>query len=168
MYKRIVFLFAVILIFGLKQGLTANLSNILKETEARYAKFEEAVKDMTILQEVKIITPNGDMTQDVKMFKKRKKFRMEFAMQMPQTQGAQGMEEIKTFIIYDGIDMWMISPFMGKKKLSSEEGGQYQMQKNWWESISEKAEIVGTENVDGQECHVLAVKEGSGSMGTCS
>lgn len=162
--RRKIILLAVVILFAAGQGLTANLSGVLKDAEAKYAKFEQEIKDMTITQEVKMITSHGDMTQDVEMFKKGKKFRMEFAMQMPQAQGASGgMQEMKTSIIYDGISMWMISPFTGKKKLSSGEGGQYQMQGDWWEAISDKAEVTGTENVDGIECYAIVFKTGINS-----
>lgn len=162
--KVILLLIAASVFFGVGQGLAADLAKVLKDAEARYARFEQDVKDMTILQEMKMITPNGDLNQDVKMFKKGKKFRMEFAVQMPQTQDVpQGMQEMETFVVNDGSDIWMISPFMGKKKLSSKEGGQYQIQENWWESISDKAEIVGDEDVSGRRCYVLTVKEGSKS-----
>ena len=73
---------------------------------------------------------------------------------MPKEMG--GME---TIIIYDEKDMWMISPFMGKKKLSDKEKAQYQIEKNYWELVSENAEIVGTEKIDDRECYVVDIKE---------
>ena len=78
-------------------------------------------------------------------------------MQMPDM--PKGMGEMETVIIYDGEDLWMISSFSGKKKLSDEEAHEYQTERNWWDLISEKAKIVGTEKVDKRECYVVETKE---------
>lgn len=161
MYKRIILFF---LLFGITEGLSAELSKVLKDAEAKYAKFEQDIKDMTILQEIKMITDSGSITQDVTMLKKGRKFRMNMKAKISQTPDMpQGMGNLESNIIYDGNDIWMFSPFTGKKKLSGEEGGQYGMQGNWWEQISNKAEVTGTENVNDYECYVVKFKTGSGA-----
>lgn len=147
----------VSLVLGVSQGLTADWSSILKEARAKYAKFEKEIKDMTIVQETKMTTPQGEMTSGTKILKKGKKFRMETTMQM-QMPGVHG--GMKTITIFDGKDTWMISPMMGKRKLSAEEEKKYQTEKNWWEVISEKAKIVGTEKVGNRDSYVVEFKEG--------
>ena len=57
----------------------------------------------------------------------------------------ESISRFDKYDIYDGKDIWMISSLMGKKKLSDEESKNYQSEMNWWDVISEKAEIVGTE-----------------------
>jgi len=69
-------------------------------------------------------------------------------------------EGTETIVIYDGKDTWKISPFMGKRKLSGEEGKQYQRARNWWELVSENAKIVGSEKVDKRECYVVEIEKG--------
>lgn len=160
MRVRVVLLVLISLVLGVSQGLTQDLSSILKELEAKYAKFEEEIKDMTTVQEIEMVTSEGEMTSEMNMLKKGKKFRMDTTMQMSQAPDMpEGMGEMKTIIIYDGQDTWMISPFMGKKKLSGEEEKQYQRERNWWELISEKAEIMGTEKVGKRECYVVEIEE---------
>jgi outer membrane lipoprotein-sorting protein len=150
----------VILVWGVNQGLSADWPSIFKEAKAKYANFEKEIKDMTIVQKVEITTPKAKTTSDMKMLRKDKKFRMEIKMQMPQMPDMpKGMGEMETVIIYDGKDTWMISSFMGKKKLSDKEAGQYQTEKNWWDLISEKAKIVGTEKIEKRECYVVETKD---------
>jgi outer membrane lipoprotein-sorting protein len=148
------------LVLGVNQGLSADWPSVFKEAKAKYAKFEKEIKDMTVVQQVKITTPKAETTSDMKMLRKGEKFRMEIKMQMPQTpEMPKGMGEMETVIIYNGEDMWMISSFLGKKKLSDKEAEQYKTEKNWWNLISEKAKIVGTEEVDKRECYVVETSE---------
>ena len=157
---KVLLMALVSLVLAVSQGLTQDLSSILKEAEVKYAKFEEEIKDMTIVQDMKMVTSEGEMTSEMKMLKKGNKFRMETTMEMPETSDMpEEMGGIETIIIYDGKDTWMISPFMGKKKLSGEDEKQYQRERNWWELISEKAEIVGTEKVGKRECYVVEIEE---------
>ncbi len=157
---RVVLLALVSLTLAVNQGFTQDLSSILKELEAKYAKFEEEIKDMTTVQEMNVVTPEGEMVSEMQMLRKGEKFRMDTTIEMSQAPDMpEGMGEMKTIIIYDGKDTWMISPFMGKKKLSGEEEKQYQRERNWWELISEKAEIVGTEKVGKRECYAVKIEE---------
>lgn len=128
------------------------LSSVLKDVEAKYARFEQEIQDMTILQDMRMIVSGGEMTQAIKLQNKGKKFRMESKME-----GA-GMPDIgETITIHDGVDTWMISPFTGKQKISGLGGNQNQMQTNWWDYISENSTITGSEEVSGRECHVISV-----------
>jgi outer membrane lipoprotein-sorting protein len=145
---------------GLSQGIAADLASIIQEAKVKYVPFEKTVKDMTILGETKMVTPQGEMFSTIKIFKKGEKFRTETIMSIPQiAEAPEGMEEIVTTIIYDGKDYWMISPFMGKKKLSSAEEKQYQTERNWWEWVSEKAELAGEDKIDGRVCYIIRIKE---------
>jgi len=145
------------LVLGVSDAFCADWSDILKEVKAKYAKFEKEIKDMTIVQEMKITTEKAEITPQMKMMRKGEKFRMDTKMQMldmPKEMGA-----METVVIYDGKDMWMISSFLGKKKLSDKEQKHYQTERNWWELISEKAKVVGTEKVGKRECYVVETKE---------
>ena len=80
-------------------------------------------------------------------------------MQMPEVPEMPEEMVLTQIIICDGKDTWMISPFMGKQKLSYEEGREYQMGTDWWKFISEKTKVVGVERVGERECYVLDVEE---------
>ena len=157
---KLLIMILVSLALGVSHALAADWPSILKQGKAKYAKFEKEVKDMTIMQETKMVISEKDkkeMTSEMKILRKGEKFRMETKMQMPDMPEAMG--EMETVIIYDGEDLWMISSFLGKKKLSDEEAHEYQTERNWWDLISEKAKIVGTEKVDKRECYVVETKE---------
>lgn len=145
------------LLLGVSHGLAADWPSILKQGKAKYAEFDKEVKDMAIVQESTMVTPEGKVTSEMKLFSKGKKFRMETKTQMPES--SPGMGGMETIMIYDGKDMWMISPFMGKKKLPEEKEKEHQAEKNWWGMVSEKAKIVGTEKVGNRECYVVEIKE---------
>lgn len=158
---RVVLLVLVSLTLTVNQGFTKDLSSMLKELEAKYAKFEEEIKDMTTVQEMNVVTPEGEMVSEMQMLRKGEKFRMDTTIEMSQAPDMpEGMGEMKTIIIYDGKDTWMISSFTGKKKkLSGEVEKQYQRERNWWKSISEKAKIAGTEKVGKRDCYVVEIQE---------
>jgi len=141
------------LMLGVSEGQTAPWSNILEEIKAKYVNFEKEVKDITILQEMKASAPQGEITSEMKILKKGKKFRMEIIL--PTSEIPAGM---KIIIISDGKDSWLISPFMGKQKLSEEEEKEYQGI-DWWDWFSEKVKIVGTEKVAERECYVVEIEE---------
>jgi len=158
---RVVLLTLISLVLIVNQGFTQDLSRLLKELEAKYAKFKEEIKDMTTVQEMKVVTPEGEMVSEMQMLRKGEKFRMDTTMDMSQAPDMpEGMGEMKTIIIYDGKDTWMISSFTGKKKkLSGEHEKQYQKERNWWKLISEKAKIVGTEKVGKRVCYVVEIED---------
>jgi outer membrane lipoprotein-sorting protein len=154
----------VILLWGLNQGFTQDWSTILKQAKAKYAKFEKEVKDMTIVQEMKTGTGKEEVITGIKIFRKGEKFRVETKTQMAQVpEMPEGMGGMETAVIYDGKDYWMVSPFMGKKKLSPEETKGFQKEKEWWKLVSEKGRIVGAEKVDNRECYVVELEEGKES-----
>jgi outer membrane lipoprotein-sorting protein len=154
---RVIVIALATLVLVVSQGLTADWSTVLKEAKAKYAKFEKEIKDMTITQEIKLITPDGVMPSEAKMLRKGEKFRTESKIQIPQMESE--MASIEMVIIYDGKETWMVSSIMGKKKLSDEEDKIYQKERNWWQVISEKAEIVGSEKVGDRECYLVLIKE---------
>ena len=158
---RVVLLVLISLVLTVNQGFTQDLSSMLKELEAKYAKFEEEIKDMTTVQEMNVVTPEGEMVSEMEMLRKGEKFRMDTTIEMSQVPDMpEGMGEMKTIIIYDGKDTWMISSFTGKKKkLSGEVEKQHQRERNWWKLISEKAKIAGTEKVGKRDCYVVEIQE---------
>ncbi|MHA1507015.1 MAG: outer membrane lipoprotein-sorting protein [Candidatus Asgardarchaeia archaeon] len=149
----------VSLTLGVNQLLATDLSSVLEQTKEKYAKFGEEIKDMTIVQEMKMVTEEGEMTEEMKMFKKGKKFRIETTMRMPEVPDMPEEMALTNVIIYDGKNSWMISPFMGKQKLPYEEGKEYQMGMDWWEFISEKTKVIGTEKIGERECYVVDAEE---------
>ncbi len=144
----------MILAGGVNLVSAADWPGVLKQVKSMQARFKVEIKDMVWIQEARMTGPNGEMIHEMKLFRKGDKYRWESKMQGPQMPG--GME---TVIIYDGRDTWMVSGFTGKKKLSGGQEKQYQAQRDWWDQVSEKASIVGSETVSGRDCYVVDVND---------
>ena len=158
---------SVILFLGVGQGFSQSVSDILRKAESNYKNFNQDFKDMAMVFDAKIYTPQGEMTSEMKLFTKGEKSRSEIVMQFPESAGMpEGMGSMQTIIIFDGQDTWMISSFAGKQKLTSEEAEeqmQYQKGMNWWQSISNKAKYIGIEKINNRECYVLEIEAGENS-----
>jgi outer membrane lipoprotein-sorting protein len=138
-----------------------DLAGIIKSAQAKYANYQKEVKDVTILQDTTMITDSGNMPMQMKMYFKDPKFRAETKMTMSNNDTAQGMPAMETTIIYDGKDLWMINPFMGKSKLPKGKENEYKDKSNWWSMISENSELIGSEKIEGRDCYIISAKEKS-------
>lgn len=167
-WSVILLVVSVTLFFAIGQGFSQSLSDILRKAESNYINFNQNFKDMSIVFDAKIYTPEGAMTSEMKLFTKGEKSRSEIVMQFPEAAGMpEGMGSMQTIIIFDGQDTWMISPFVGKNKLTArqaEEQMQYQTGMNWWRSISDKAKYVGIERINNRECYVLEIEAEGASL----
>ncbi len=161
-WSVILLVVSVILFSTIDQGFSQSLSDILRKAESNYKNFNQDFKDMSMVFDSKIYTPEGEMTSEMKLFTKGEKSRSEIVMQFPKAAGMpEGMGSMQTIIIFDGQDNWMISSFTGKTKLTpeqTEEQMQYQTGMNWWRSISDKAKYVGIEKIEGRECYLLELE----------
>ena len=159
---------SAILLLVIGQGFSQSVSEILKKAESNYKNFNQDFKDMAMIFDMKMYTPEGEMTSEMKLFTKGEKSRSEIVMQFPETDGMpEGMGSMQTIVIFDGQDNWMISPFAGKSKLTTEqteEQMQYQTGMNWWSSISDKAKYVGMERINNRECYVLEIEAEGDSL----
>jgi len=159
---------SVILFLVVGQGFSQSVSDILRKAESKYKNFNQDFKDMSIVFDAKIYTPEGEMTSEMKLFTKGEKSRSEIVMQIPEAAGMpEGMGSMLVVVIFDGQDAWMISPFIGKKKLTAvqaEEQMYYQTGMNWWRSISDKAKYIGIERINNRECYVLEIEAGGDSL----
>jgi len=148
----IVVFLIVFSMFG--QVYAENFADIVKSAQAKYANYQKEVKDLTLIQDTTMITEQGNMPVKMKMFIKEPKFRAETTMNAQQ----QGAPRMETTILYDGKDIWMISPMMGKSKLPKGQENQYKDKSNWWAMISENAEVSGTEKIGDKTCYVIVAK----------
>ena len=159
---------SVILFLVIGQGFSQSLSDILREAESNYKNFNQDFKDIAIVFDAKIYTPEGEMLSEMKLFLKGEKSRSEIVMQFPEAAGMpEGMGSMLVVVIFDGQDTWMISSFAGKKKLTTEQAEeqmQYQTGMNWWRSISDKAKYIGIERINNRECYVLEIEAGGDSL----
>jgi len=153
---------SVILFLAIGQGFSQSVSDILRKAESNYKNFNQDFKDTAMVFDAKIYTPEGEMTSEMKLFTKGEKSRSETLIQFPEAEGMpEGMGSMLVVVIFDGQDTWMISPFVGKMKLTdvqAEEQMQYQTGMNWWKFISDKTKYVGIEKIGGRECYLLELE----------
>ncbi len=161
-WSVILLVVSVILFSAIGQGFSQSLSDILREAENNYKDFNQDFKDMAMVFDAKIYTPEGEMTSEMKLFTKGEKSRSETLIQFPEAAGMpEGMGSMLVVVIFDGQDTWMISPFTGKTKLTdvqAEEQMYYQTGMNWWKFISDKTKYVGIEKIGNRECYLLELE----------
>ena len=157
---RILLVAFISFILAAEEGFSLEWSGAIEEIKAKYREYEETIKDMVLLQETKTVVGDNVVTSEIKLMQKGDKFRMESKMQMPEAPDMpEGMPEMKTVMIYNGKDGWLISPFIGKKKMSSEEIRAQQTGNDWWRYALERASIVGAEKVNERECYILDMEK---------
>lgn len=111
------------------------------------------IKDMTMIQEITMVSEKGNIVSNANFYYKGNKFRMDSKTNTGQ-ENAMNME---TTILFDGTDMWMIAPFIGKKKISEKDQVKYQKDRSWkwWADLARNGKITGTEKIGGRNCYVI-------------
>lgn len=135
-----------------------DISELAQKFQNRYGKLETQIKDMTMIQEITMVGEKGNIVSNASYYYKGEKFRMDTKTNTGQKE-AMNME---TTILYDGTDMWMIAPFMGKKKISEKDQKQYQNDKSWkwWADLARNGKITGTEKIGDRNCYVIEYVSG--------
>jgi len=153
---------SIVLFLGVSHVFSQSLSDILGRAENNYKNFNQDFRDIAIIFDANIHTPEGEMFTEMKLFLKGEKSRSETLIQLPAAKGMpKGMGSMLVVVIFDGQDTWMISPFVGKKKLTAvqaEEQMHYQTGINWWKFISDKTKYAGIENIGGRDCYLLELE----------
>lgn len=147
-----------------------NIESLKKEMAAKYKKINSRMKDMSFEQDMVITGPEGNkITQKMKFYKKGKKYRMDSEMKMPPNPNMPpGMGEMKTIMIFDGANKWIISPMTGKQNMGPLAKGDDS--DDWWSNMSmddigdAKLKLVGSEKVNGRDCYIVeSVDQGDAS-----
>ncbi len=152
-----------LLLFTVAPGPAAaeDIESLKKKMETKYKKINSKMKDMSFEQDMVMTGQDGQMiTQKMKYYKKGKKYRMDSAMKMPPNPNMPpGMGEMKTIMIFDGKDKWVISSMGGKQNAGPPAKGEDS--DDWWENMSMddmgdvKAKLVGSGKVAGRDCYIV-------------
>jgi len=135
---------------------------VLNQMKQKYGDIMDRFEDITISQEIELVSPaqGRAISSEMTMFQKGEKMRIDTKIDMPE--GANmpsGMEQMESTIIYDGNNAWMIMPFMGKVKVPQAEAFKNQTGINWWEKVFGNADVVGEEEIDGKACYILKTRD---------
>lgn len=138
-----------------------NIESLKKMMEAKYKKINSELKDMSFEQDMVMTGQGGEkITQKMKFYKKGKKYRMDSVMKMPPIPNMPpGMAEMKTIIIFDGKDKWIISSMGGKQNTGPPAKGDDSA--DWWGNMNMEdmsgvqAKLVGSGKVGGRDCYIV-------------
>ncbi|MDI6850400.1 MAG: outer membrane lipoprotein-sorting protein [bacterium] len=135
----------LVLLGMLFAGEDATLDKIITTQYQKYNKIKDIAMTM--------IAPE---IGEIKVMRKGVKSRTE--MEMP----IKGDKKIPAIIVFDSLEYWMISPVIGKRKISSSEAKIYGEEERWWEE-AKQPNIVGDENLNGRDCFVIEYKDENGN-----
>lgn len=149
------FLLVVFSLFLCSNVFALTWSNLKAQIGEKYAGFSSEVKDMEMTVEIESKGMKDKGPAESKMFMKGDKYRIETKINMPGGKTPEGMQSVKSIIIFDGKDLWSINPFTGKQKLPSEENTPRRNQIMWWKDLPANGEVLGTEEVGESVCYVV-------------
>ena len=136
-----------------------SLSKRMIESCTRYT---QSIKDMTWTMEMEVPSSEGSFKSTSTLYSKGKLFRVEVSMEGMENAGLPaGMDGMKTVVIGNGENAWIVNPLMGKSKISAEEGAKYRGQWSCADYTPVAAEIIGSEKIGGRDCYVLSVLDTS-------
>lgn len=148
-----VFVLAAITVLQ-RQAAAFTLTSIVQDAKEHYAKFLRAVKDIVIVQESVAAAKAGKLSSRITTMRKGKKFRIETKTNLP---GRGQMPQMSVIVVYDGKNVWSVTPFLGKKLLSPEQAKDYKRNQHWTDWIGPGASLVGKEKVAGRQAYVIDV-----------
>lgn len=138
----------------------ADAQKIINDMQMHYEDFEKSIDDMKMTNTMNIDDEEGSVDMDMTVYKKGEKFRFDVTVNMDGEGDELG--PINTVFIYDGNEMWMVVPIVGKQKVEDEEEmDDYDsvMEMFWWNSFGSDPQLIGTETVEGKECHIIKFNE---------
>jgi outer membrane lipoprotein-sorting protein len=125
-------------------------------------KYTQGIKDISWTMEMEVPSSQGSFKSTSVLYSKGKRFRVEVSMEGMEDAGVPAaMAGMKTIVIGDGTNAWIVSPMMGKSKIPVEEGAKYRSQWSCSDYQPVAAEIIGSEKIGGRDCYVLAVLDKS-------
>ncbi len=141
MKKLLMFLVMVLLA---QTASAADIAGLVPKIKSKYAALDSQIHDAVMEQQMVM----QGMATSSKMMKKGKKMRVESTIPV------EGMGQMKTTMIFDGENSWMIAPMQGKVRLPgvSKEMGSYG---DWWDSLTESATLAEDEKVSGRDAYVI-------------
>lgn len=134
----------------------ADAGQIINDMQKHYEDFENAINDLKMTNTMNIDDEEGAVDLDMTVYKKGEKFRFDVTVNMEDDEDALG--PISTVFVYDGNEMWMVVPIVGKQQVEDEEEMEdYDsvMEMFWWNSFGSEPELTGSETVNGTDCHVI-------------
>jgi outer membrane lipoprotein-sorting protein len=153
MKKALILTFCALIIFSTAVYGMA-VKKIVDEMNARYNAIIEKSSGIRITQVIKSMTEDAELTFNQVITKKGKKYKIV-------TTSSIELEDKKTrnVIIFDGSDVWFISPFAGVTLLPRDEAMVQGMFDDFSKLIPIESSLMEDEEVGGEECYVIKTPE---------
>ena len=143
----------VVGLFFVSAAFAEDTAGVLKKMKARDAKMESMAKDVTLTMDSKIVAEGMEMKNTMQVIMKGKKKMTEVSM--------MGM---KTIVVNNGTEIWMVGAQQGKKKLNDEnEAGQTPF--GWADNMKAESLKLTEETVNDKKCFVLDGQDKKGNQG---
>lgn len=130
------------------QAAAPDAAALIGQIEAKYAGYNDEIRDMTLEQEMTA----GEVRGDLKLMKKGGKYRIENTVSSPEMAEMDG--SMTTTVIYDGRDVWIENPFTGKMKAPGGKTQESTVHEEWWRDLA-GARVAGEAIVSGRACHIV-------------
>ncbi|MFA4947550.1 MAG: outer membrane lipoprotein-sorting protein [Candidatus Krumholzibacteriia bacterium] len=143
-------------------GFTETWESLSKRMIESCTKYKQGLKDITWTMEMEVPSSEGAFKTTSTLYSRGKQFRVEVSMEGMEDAGMPAeMADMKTIVIGDDTNAWIVNPMMGKSKIPADEGAKYRGQWDCSDYLPVAAEIVGSEKIAGRDCYVLSVLDDS-------
>jgi len=129
----------------------AEWPSVLRDAQAKCDRQRSAIRDMTIVEDMVMQSEQGAMRAEHTLYRKGERSRVEMTVHVPES----GMGDLRTIVIDNGTDVWMIHSLTGKRKLAPEEANQRGEFRECWDFTPENSSVVGSESVNGSDCYLV-------------
>ena len=141
------------------EGPTADIETVRRQAEEKYDRLEKTIRDITIVQEARVVTSAGESTARMTLMKKGGKSRIVTQARMPKSD-----QDVTRVLLSTGRKAWLYSPQTGLREVSLEEVNRMQIGGFWWKDMLEGAKVVGSFNINGRDSHVIDLKPGRSEL----
>ena len=136
----------------------------LESVRAKSEAFYEQFKDITVVQDVDTIQPvtNRKARTVVTTYHKGRKLRRELVSAPPPGAARDGLslESMKTVIIFDGTDLYLVSPLNGVQK-SRPASADIPSEYFGWQFLTPESVLAGYEKIGSRECAAILINSKS-------
>ncbi len=152
MKKAVGSIFIIVLVSG--SLFATSVKTIVGEMNERYRKIMEESGAIRITQEINSIANGAEISSTQIVLKKGSKYRISTVSKMD-----IDIEKIKNVILFDGIDLWFISPFVGITLMPKDQSLKAGVFDDFSKIIPFSSILSGTEKINGEDCYVLKTQE---------
>jgi len=156
MKKTVGFVFIAMLVSN--SLFAVSVKTIVDEMNERYTKIMEKSGGIKITQEINSISDGAKISSNQIILKKGSKYKISTVSEMD-----IDVEKTKNVILFDGMNVWFISPFVGITLMPKDEPLKEGVLDDFAKLIPKNSVLSGTEEVNGEECYIIETPEGEGS-----